>query len=103
MKKEFDLLQAEPSPELITTTARRDVDKLFTTVHRRDEAVATDHAAIGVRMKPHAPFKVSPPRARDGHAPPPEIVSAAFAAVLRRRQTVAESPLRRCRNATGPP
>uniref|UniRef100_A0A0D3EA80 Glucose-methanol-choline oxidoreductase N-terminal domain-containing protein n=1 Tax=Brassica oleracea var. oleracea TaxID=109376 RepID=A0A0D3EA80_BRAOL len=60
---------------------------------RRDEGAATDHAAIGVRMKLHAPFKLSPPLARDGHAPQPEIVSAAFAAVLCRRQAAAaETP-----------
>ncbi|KAF3520921.1 hypothetical protein DY000_02059628 [Brassica cretica] len=81
MKKKCDLLQAEPSPELITTTAHRDVDKLNLThakppscSSRRDEAIATDHAAIGVPMKQHSP------RARAGHAPPPEIVFAAFAA-----------------------
>ncbi|KAG5387205.1 hypothetical protein IGI04_038675 [Brassica rapa subsp. trilocularis] len=48
---------------------------------RRDEAVATDHAAIGVRTKPLEPPEVSPLCARELHAPPPEIVSAAFAAV----------------------
>ncbi|KAG5384380.1 hypothetical protein IGI04_035850 [Brassica rapa subsp. trilocularis] len=46
---------------------------------RRDEAVATDHAAIGVRTKPLEPPKVSPLRARELHAPPPKIVSAAVA------------------------
>ncbi|KAG5410520.1 hypothetical protein IGI04_006839 [Brassica rapa subsp. trilocularis] len=48
---------------------------------RRDEAVATDHAAIGVRTKPLEPPEVSPLCARELYAPPPEIVSAAFAAV----------------------
>ncbi|KAF2593690.1 hypothetical protein F2Q70_00042965 [Brassica cretica] len=73
MKEECDLLQAESSPELITITARRDVDNLFTTnlAHEkppscsscRDEAVATYHAAIRVPIKQHTPFKVSTPRA----------------------------------------
>ncbi|KAF3590291.1 hypothetical protein DY000_02021754 [Brassica cretica] len=79
---------------------------------RRDKAVDTDHAAIGARTKPLEPTEVSHLRARELHAPPPEIVAAAFAAVLRRRstgrpspdhrQTVAGPPLRRCRNATEP-
>ncbi|KAF2593687.1 hypothetical protein F2Q70_00042966 [Brassica cretica] len=112
MKEECDLLQAESSPELITTTARRDVDNFSTTnlAHEkppscsshREEAVATVHAAIGVPMKQHTPFKVSPPRARVGHAPLPEIVFAAFTTVLRRR-TVAGPPPGHRFAATGPP
>ncbi|KAF3513364.1 hypothetical protein F2Q69_00000243 [Brassica cretica] len=44
---------------------------------RRDESVATNHASIGVRTKPHAPPKVTPLRAREVHAPPPENVATA--------------------------
>nr|VDD29711.1 unnamed protein product [Brassica oleracea] len=44
---------------------------------RRDESIATKNASIGVRTKPHAPPEVSPLRAREVHAPPPEIASAA--------------------------
>nr|VDD35797.1 unnamed protein product [Brassica oleracea] len=54
----------------------------------QDEAVAADRAAIEARMSPHAPPEVSPLRAREVHAPPPEIVATAFAAGklrLRRR------------------
>ncbi|CAN7036636.1 unnamed protein product, partial [Brassica oleracea var. botrytis] len=34
------------------------------------------NASIGVRTKLHAPPEVSPLRAREVHAPPPEIASA---------------------------
>ncbi|WZZ40448.1 hypothetical protein YC2023_036707 [Brassica napus] len=44
---------------------------------RRDEAVDTNHASIGARTKPHAPPEVSPLRAREVHAPPPENVATA--------------------------
>ncbi|KAF3524638.1 hypothetical protein F2Q69_00051251 [Brassica cretica] len=44
---------------------------------RRDESVATKNASIGVRTKPHAPPEVSPLRAREVHAPPPENVATA--------------------------
>ncbi|KAF3487443.1 hypothetical protein F2Q69_00054849 [Brassica cretica] len=44
---------------------------------RRDESVATKNPSIGVRKKPHAPPEVSPLRAREVHAPPPENVATA--------------------------
>ncbi|KAF3530582.1 hypothetical protein DY000_02040165 [Brassica cretica] len=55
---------------------------------RRDEAVTTDHATIGVRTKPYAPSEVSTSarvssthRRRESFPPPsPGIVSAAVAA-----------------------
>uniref|UniRef100_M4DXV4 CCHC-type domain-containing protein n=1 Tax=Brassica campestris TaxID=3711 RepID=M4DXV4_BRACM len=43
-------------------------------------AVATDHAAIGVWTKPLEPLKVSPLRARELHAPPPESPSSTVTA-----------------------
>ncbi|KAF3596236.1 hypothetical protein DY000_02021899 [Brassica cretica] len=84
-----------PLGVLAGTTTRQDVVKLVITINRssrppscssrRDEAVDTNHAAIGARMKPLEPPEVSPLRACEVHAPPPEIVAAAFAAGNRRR------------------
>nr|VDD32857.1 unnamed protein product [Brassica oleracea] len=60
-------------------TARHDQAEFITTdrqprppscFSRRDEAVATDHAAIGARTKPIEPSEVSHPRERDTLAPP---------------------------------
>ncbi|KAF2533619.1 hypothetical protein F2Q70_00029740 [Brassica cretica] len=110
-KKRWKTFVVEP-PEIVAgaTTHRVNVEP-----HKlcfRPFTVDTDHAAIGARTKPLEPTEVSHLRARELHAPPPEIVAAAFAAVLRRRstgrpspdhrQTVAGPPLRRCRNATEP-
>ncbi|KAF3512046.1 hypothetical protein F2Q69_00002136 [Brassica cretica] len=46
-------------------------------INTLDESVATKNASIGVRTKPHAPPEVSPLRAREVHAPPPENVATA--------------------------
>ncbi|CAN7013841.1 unnamed protein product, partial [Brassica oleracea var. botrytis] len=35
-------------------------------------AVDTNRVTIGARTKPYAPPEVSPPRARELHAPPPD-------------------------------
>ena len=59
----------------------------------RDEAVATEHAAIRVRTKPLKPLKVSAPRARAGHAPPPPLSPPSSAA---------GPPLDRCQTTAGP-
>ncbi|CAN6850093.1 unnamed protein product, partial [Brassica oleracea] len=79
--------KGESSPELVAgETVRHDHVQLATTdkhprppscSSRRDEAVDTNHASIGARTKPHAPPEVSPLRARELHAPPPENVATA--------------------------
>ncbi|KAG5400350.1 hypothetical protein IGI04_014957 [Brassica rapa subsp. trilocularis] len=69
---------------------------------RRDEAIATDHDAIRVRLKSLEPPEVSPLRARELHAPPPEIVAAVFATVLHCRTTTGTLPYH-CPNFAGPP
>ncbi|CAN6816126.1 unnamed protein product, partial [Brassica oleracea] len=86
-KREKKEKKEESSPELVVgATVRRDHVQLATTdkhprlpscSSRRDESVATKNASIGVRTKPHAPPEVSPLRAREVHAPPPENVATA--------------------------
>ncbi|KAL0654903.1 hypothetical protein Bca4012_075487 [Brassica carinata] len=68
-----------PPGVLARATTRQDVVNLVITVNRssrppscsscRDEAVDTNHAAIGARMKPLEPLEVSPLRGREMHAP----------------------------------
>ncbi|CAN7046164.1 unnamed protein product, partial [Brassica oleracea var. botrytis] len=80
--------KGESSPELVAgATTRQDVVKLVTTIirnqspsscsSRRDEAVDTKHASNGARTNPYAPPENRPSRARETHAPPPEIVATA--------------------------
>ncbi|XP_013633114.1 PREDICTED: uncharacterized protein LOC106338760 [Brassica oleracea var. oleracea] len=75
--------ERESSPGVLAgATARQDVVKLVITINRssrpsscssrQDEAVDTNRVTIGARTKPYAPPEVSPPRAREFHAPPPD-------------------------------
>ncbi|CAG7906095.1 unnamed protein product, partial [Brassica rapa] len=102
MEKAEILVEVELWLELITTTARRDFAKPPSCSFRRDEAIATDHDAIRVRLKSLEPPEVSPLRARELHAPPPEIVAAVFATVLHCRTTTGTLP-DHCPNFAGPP
>ncbi|KAF2608644.1 hypothetical protein F2Q68_00044055 [Brassica cretica] len=100
---------AEPPGVFTEATTRREIAKLVIIV--RSPTVATDHAAIRVWTKPLEPPEVLPQRARELHAPPPQIVAAAFAAFLRRKSSpqlplpssAARAPPDRCRITVGPP
>ncbi|KAG5384582.1 hypothetical protein IGI04_036052, partial [Brassica rapa subsp. trilocularis] len=77
--KPFPEAQVRKSPELVAgATVRRDHVQLATPDQhprppscssRRDEAVDTNHTAIGARTKPLEPPEVSPLRGRETHAP----------------------------------
>ncbi|XP_048603864.1 uncharacterized protein LOC111203311 [Brassica napus] len=79
--------KGESSPELVAGATTRQTVELATTIirnqspsscsSRRDEAVDTKHASNEARTKPYAPPENRPSRARETHAPPPEIVAAA--------------------------
>uniref|UniRef100_M4EVE4 Uncharacterized protein n=1 Tax=Brassica campestris TaxID=3711 RepID=M4EVE4_BRACM len=102
MEKGEILVEVEPWPELITTTASRDFAKAPSCSFRRDEATATDHDAIGVRMKSLELSEVLPLRARELHAQPPKILATVFATFLYCRTTAGTPPDHR-RNFSGPP
>uniref|UniRef100_M4DN16 Uncharacterized protein n=1 Tax=Brassica campestris TaxID=3711 RepID=M4DN16_BRACM len=81
---------SEPPGVFTGATRHQDIATLPPSCsYRRDEAVDTNHAAIELRTKPPEPPEVSPLRARELHAQPPEIVAAAHTAVLRCRTTAA--------------
>ncbi|KAF2532901.1 hypothetical protein F2Q70_00029450 [Brassica cretica] len=72
---------------------------------RRDEAVATDHTAIGAWTKQLEPPEVLPPHACEIHAPQPKIIVAAAAENhrRRRRRTTSSPPPYRRRVPLSPP
>ncbi|KAF3564431.1 hypothetical protein DY000_02015553 [Brassica cretica] len=81
---------------------------------RRDEAIDTNNAAIGVRTKPLEPPEVSPLRTRETHSPSQSAVGAAYSGHVPSSQTTirwgrrarppssaaAGNRLRRCRRPT---
>ncbi|KAG5414913.1 hypothetical protein IGI04_002480 [Brassica rapa subsp. trilocularis] len=79
-EKKCDHFAVSGSPELVPgAIVRRDHGQVATTDNRprppscssrRDEAVDTNHAAIGARTKPLELPEVSPLRGRETHAPP---------------------------------
>ncbi|KAF2534307.1 hypothetical protein F2Q70_00029228 [Brassica cretica] len=83
-----------PQPEVTPACHQCSQTKPSSCSSRRDEAVATDHAAIGARTKPLEPPEVSPLCARALHAPPPEIASAAGPPPRHHRNAVTAAVLR---------
>ncbi|CAG7899594.1 unnamed protein product, partial [Brassica rapa] len=78
-KRKCDYFVVRKSPELVAgaTVCRDHVQLVTPDQHprppscssRRDEAVDTNHAAIGARTKPLEPLEVSPLSGRETHAP----------------------------------
>uniref|UniRef100_A0A0D3D2V7 F-box domain-containing protein n=1 Tax=Brassica oleracea var. oleracea TaxID=109376 RepID=A0A0D3D2V7_BRAOL len=86
--------EVELPPEIAVATTARGHASLSPVFADQDEAVATDHAAIGVRTKPLEPPEVSPLCARALHAPSPEIASPAGPPPRHHRNAVAAAVLR---------